>query len=103
MSIKPTTDKILSTIMRMSDSEIVESMQRKIKRFDEYERKEKEMLDTRYENHSPCGRCPDDRFNHYPESELYEDDEYGWLCDTCLIEVEDERQIIKEEEINHHK
>jgi hypothetical protein len=86
----------------MRDLELVKEMNRRIKRFDGYEKKEKD--DSRFFR---CGHC-NPIANLFPESEIFWDDECGYLCERCLGEEERAREaeaevrIIEDNEKKFH-
>ena len=91
--IEPQTiGEVLANPPHMGESEIVKEVNRRIKKFDEYER-----IDG-----YRCALCPPDA-NWHPASEIYPDDEYGDLCKRCLDEVEEAREIEEQEKKFHHK
>ena len=89
---------------RMSeDSDFVAEVREKCRRFDEYE--ERERQDHIFHR---CNHC-NPAANLFPESELFWDDEHGYLCERCLKEAEadreaedEERRIMREEEREHY-
>ena len=88
-----TIGEVLSQPPLIRTSKVLERMERNVKAFDEYERREA---------YSVCNHCPE-LAKYHKESELFWDDECGYLCMDCLKEEEEARDIIAEEERNHHK
>ena len=96
-----TIGEILADPPRMGETpEFVKEVQEKIRKLDKIDRRE---------SFARCEHCPDEA-NYHKESELFWDDEYGYLCEKCLADVEREREeleeqerLAKEEAINHYK
>jgi len=102
MSKQQTLGDVLADPPRMGrESDIVKRMKRNVRKFDEYEARE---------TYAVCIHCPDEA-NYHKENELFWDDECeGYLCERCLGEEEEAREveseariIIEQEKKFHHK
>ena len=92
MSKTPTLFEVISSPPRMKETGLVKEMNRRIKKFDEYEESE----------FYRCNHCNPDA-NLFPGNEIFWDDEHGWLCERCLGEEEEAREAIADEKKLHDK